>query len=186
MEQGAGIMIGLNILFIIFVLLFAIIGLMRGWAKELLVTFAVILSLFISTVLEKFMPYIQNLVASGDTITLFWVRFSILLCLVIFGYQTPNLGRLSDSMKFVRERLQDSLLGLFLGAINGYFIFGSLWYFLDVASYPFDFITPPVAGTSMGDAALRLIQTLPPQWLADPTIYFAVAIAFAFVLVVFI
>lgn len=179
-------MIGLNVLFMIFVLMFSIIGLMRGWAKELLVTFAVILSLFISNVLEQFVPFMQNLVASGDQITLFWVRFGILLGLVIFGYQTPNFSRLAESGKFVRERLQDSLLGLFLGALNGYFVFGSAWYFLDKAGYPFDFITAPVAGTPTGDAALRLLEALPPQWLGDPTIYFAVAVAFAFVLVVFI
>jgi uncharacterized membrane protein required for colicin V production len=179
-------MIGLNILFMIFVLLFAVIGLMRGWAKELLVSFAVILSLFVGTLMEKFIPFIQNLATSGDLATMFWVRFGILIGLVIFGYQTPNIGRLAESGKFVRERLQDSLLGLFLGAINGYLIFGSIWFFLDKAAYPFEFITAPVAGTPLGDAALRLIQTLPPQFLGDPTIYFAVAIAFGFVLVVFI
>ena len=179
-------MIGLNVLFIIFVLMFAIIGLMRGWAKELLVSFSVVLSLFITTVLEKFVPFVQNLSTTGDVSTLFWVRFGIMVGLVIFGYQSPNIGRLADTGKFVRERLQDSLLGLFLGAVNGYFVFGSIWYFMDAAGYPFDFITAPVAGTEMGDAAIRLIESLPPQWLGDPTIYFAVAIAFAFVLVVFI
>jgi uncharacterized membrane protein required for colicin V production len=179
-------MIGLNVLFIIFVLMFAIIGLTRGWAKELLVSFSVILCLFITTVLEKFVPFMQNLANTGDLSTLFWVRFSLMVGLVIFGYQSPNIGRLADTGKFVRERLQDSLLGLFLGAVNGYFVFGSIWYFMDAAGYPFDFITAPVAGTEMGDAALRLIESLPPQWLGDPTIYFAVAIAFAFVLVVFI
>ena len=179
-------MIGLNVLFIIFVLMFAIIGLMRGWAKELLVSFSVILSLFITTVLEKFIPFVQNLSTTGDVSTLFWVRFSLMVGLVIFGYQSPNIGRLADTGKFVRERLQDSLLGLFLGAVNGYFVFGSIWYFMDDAGYPFDFITAPVAGTEIGDAAIRLIESLPPQWLGDPTIYFAVAIAFAFVLVVFI
>ena len=179
-------MIGLNVMFIIFVLMFAIIGLMRGWAKELLVSFSVILSLFITTVLEKFVPFVQNLTNTGDATTLFWVRFGLMVGLVIFGYQSPNINRLADTGKFVRERLQDSLLGLFLGAVNGYFVFGSIWYFLDAAGYPFEFITAPVAGTAMGDAAIRLIESLPPQWLGDPTIYFAVAIAFAFVLVVFI
>jgi uncharacterized membrane protein required for colicin V production len=179
-------MIGLNVLFIIFVLMFAMIGLMRGWAKELLVSFSVILSLFVTTVLEKFVPFVQNLSLTGDVKTLFWVRFVLMVGLVVFGYQSPNISRLADTGKFVRERLQDSLLGLFLGAVNGYFIFGSIWYFLDAAGYPFEFITAPVAGTAMGDAAIRLIESLPPQWLGDPTIYFAVAIAFAFVLVVFI
>jgi hypothetical protein len=38
----------------------------------------------------------------------------------------------------------------------------------------------------MGDAALELIPMLAPRLLGEPTIYFAVMLAFIFVLVVFI
>jgi hypothetical protein len=49
-------MVGLNVVFWILVILFALIGMTRGWAKELLVTFSVILALFIIAVLEQFAP----------------------------------------------------------------------------------------------------------------------------------
>jgi len=179
-------MIGLDILLLIFIILFGVVGSMRGWAKELLVTFAIILALFINNLLERFVPFIRdNLATNPADVTLFWIRTVILVLLVIFGYQTPNIPKLAGSNRFVRERLQDVLLGLFLGAFNGFLIFGTIWAYLNDAKYPFSFIQPPPAGTA-GDFARQLIYYLPPQWLGTPTIYFAVAIAFAFVIVVFI
>lgn len=180
-------MIGLTAIFWLFVLIFAIIGLMRGWARELLVSFSVILALFIISVIERFAPFIPaTLTSNGSTTPLFWLRTVILVALVFFGYQTPNLPKLAGTGKFARERLQDSLLGLFLGALNGYLIVGTIWWYLDQAGYPFPIVTAPVPGTDIGDSAVRMISMLPPTWMNTPVIYFAVAIAFVFILVVFI
>ncbi|RPI34078.1 MAG: hypothetical protein EHM70_04045 [Chloroflexota bacterium] len=178
-------MVSLNFFFIFLVVLFAVIGAMRGWAKELLVTFAVILGIFIITVLERYVPAVYNSFAVPGSRSQFWMRSIIMIVLVFFGYQTPNLPRLG-STRFARERLQDTLLGFFLGAFNGYLIIGTLWLFLHQAGYPFPYITPPVAGTESGDAALRMLSWLPPRWLGPPIIYFAIAVAFLFVLVVFL
>lgn len=179
-------MIGLNVLFWIFVALFAIIGLTRGWAKELLVTFSVILALFIISVLERFVPFFRDNPVLMQGATYFWVRAVITIALVFFGYQGPNIPKIAATQRFVRERFQDSFLGVFLGAINGYLVFGSLWYYLNQANHPFPFILPPPAGTETAASVERLLSSLPPAWLNSPTIYFAVAIAFIFVLVVFI
>jgi uncharacterized membrane protein required for colicin V production len=178
-------MIGLDVLLLIFIILFGVVGSMRGWAKELLVTFAIILALFISNLLERFVPFIRDNLAANSDQTLFWIRTTILLLMVIFGYQTPNIPKLAGSNRFVRERLQDVLLGLFLGAFNGFLIFGTIWSYLNDANYPFSIIQPPPASAA-GDFARQLIFYLPPHWLGTPTIYFAVAVAFAFVIVVFI
>lgn len=177
-------MVSLLFLFYLFVFLFAIIGAMRGWAKEMLVSFAVILALFILTVLEVFVPFIRETVTGASR---FWLRLLILAALVFFGYQGPNLPRLAGSGRFARERLQDTLLGLFLGALNGYLIFGSIWYFMHASGYPFASITAPDFTTAAGQDALQVINLLPPEWLGvAPAIYFAVALSFVFVLVVFI
>jgi hypothetical protein len=105
---------------------------------------------------------------------------------VFFGYQSPNLPRLSESTKFVREHLQDTLLGLFLGVVNGFLIFGSIWYFLHQANYPISYIAAPIKGTVMGDAALKLIPFLAPAWLGTPLVYFVTALAFGFVIIIFL
>jgi uncharacterized membrane protein required for colicin V production len=179
-------MVALSGLFWIFVIMFGIIGLNRGWAKEMLVSFAVILALFIINVMETFVPFVKTLADSDPGGTIYWIRTLITLALVFFGYQTPNIPRLAAGNRFVRERLQDSLLGLFLGALNGYLVIGALWYFMDKAGYPFtSLILPPAAG-DFGNASRQLISILPPLWLQSPMIYFAVAICFAFVLVVLV
>ncbi len=179
-------MVSLTFFFYAFVVLFAVIGAMRGWAKEMLVTFSGILAMFIIQVLETYVPVIRDSFATPGSPTQFWMRFIILLLLVFFGYQTPNLPKLGGS-RFAREKLQDTLLGVFLGALNGYFVVGTLWYFMAQAGYPFfKYILPPVPGTPMGDAAIQLLSFMAPRWLGIPTIYFAVGLAFIFVIVVFI
>jgi len=178
--------VSLTVLFWIFIVLFAIIGAMRGWAKELMVTFSVILALFMITVLETYVGPIKNTIVRGGGSTLFWMRTIITFMLVFFGYQTPNLKALAGA-RFARERLQDSLLGLLLGALNGYLVIGTLWWFMDSTGYPYpNVISPPNPGTAAGEAALRWIGYLPPHWLTIPWIYIAVGVAFMFVIIVFI
>jgi len=180
-------MISLDVLLFIFIALFAIIGAMRGWAKELLVTFSLILALFIMSVLESFIPFFREIISTGTPQTVFWLRTGILTLLVFAGYQTPRIPRFAESGRFVRNVLQDGLLGVFLGGANGFMIFGTIWYYLNVAGYPFSFVSPPDTATAAGEAATRFLAILPPNWLmSTPTIYFAVAIAFAFVIMVFI
>ena len=54
-------MISLVFTFWMFVVLFGIIGLMRGWAKELLVVFSVILALAFNRLLERYVPVVNTL-----------------------------------------------------------------------------------------------------------------------------
>jgi lysylphosphatidylglycerol synthetase-like protein (DUF2156 family) len=177
-------MVSLGFFFFFLLALFAVIGAMRGWAKELLVTFSVILAVFIITVVERYVPAVYTSFAAPGSVAQFWLRTIILIILVFFGYQTPNLPRLGA--RFARERLEDMLLGLFLGGINGYLVIGTLWLYLHQAGYPYPYITPPDPNTELGAAALRMLEWLPPGWLGPPVIYFAVAVAFIFVIVVFL
>jgi hypothetical protein len=175
-------MVGLTVMFWMFVILFAIIGAMRGWAKELMVTFSVVLGIFIITLLEQFVPILK---AGLGEVPQFWVRTIIFTALVFFGYQTPNIKAIAGA-RFARERLQDVLLGLIIGALNGYLVVGTLWYYMDQAGYPFvPYFTAPNLNEPMGRAAEQLIARLPPVFLQPPWLYFAVALAFLFVVVVF-
>lgn len=172
-------MMTLTFAFWFYVVIFAIIGAMRGWAKELLVTFSVILSLFLLEVFSRYVPPVRDFFAKPNGSSEFWVRTVLMLFLVVFGYQTPNIPKFQNT-RFARERLADTLLGLFLGAFNGFLIFGTLWYFLDDSGYPFTkFITKP-------DPIPPVMAYLPPKWLGVPLIYIAVAVSFMFVLVVFL
>jgi len=175
-------MVSLTFMFWLFVILFGVIGAMRGWAKELLVSFSLILALAFNRLLERYVPVVNTLPADG--IALFWMRTIIVGALVYFGYQTVALPRFAT--KAVREKLQDSLLGFILGATNGFMVVGAIWFYIHAANYPFEYITAPVPGTTMGDAANALIPLLAPNLLGEPAIYFAALISFIFVMVVFI
>ena len=64
-------------IFWMYVVLFALVGWMRGWAKELLVSFSVLLALALNHVLRRYIPLAQNLPETDQS--LFWVRTIILL-----------------------------------------------------------------------------------------------------------
>ena len=177
-------MVSLTFVFWMYVVLFGVIGGMRGWAKEILVSFSVILALTLTTLLEHYVPFIRDVLKVDNPGMYFWLRAIILGMLVFFGYQTPNISRFAPKM--TREKFQDILLGLVLGALNGYLIAGTIWYYLHDASYPFPLITPPDPNTLVGKAALSMLHYMPPLILGIPAIYFAVVLAFIFVLVVFI
>ncbi len=177
-------MISINVVFWMFVIIFSIIGAIRGWVKELMVMFSVILAIFLLNVLGT---YTKIFVAMGQAPSmLFWVRTALVLALAFFGYQSPKIPQIAATGKLGRDRLQDVLLGVVIGAINGFLIFGTVWWFLHQADYPFDIITRPAMGTPAGDAALKMVSFLPPAWMSGSFVYFAVGIAFVFVLVVFI
>jgi lysylphosphatidylglycerol synthetase-like protein (DUF2156 family) len=179
-------MVSLPFFFFFFMGISAIIGALRGWAKEMMVSFSLILAMFIISVLERYVSVVRDSLAVPGSLAQFWLRTIIVILLVFFGYQTPNIAKFG-AQRFVRERLQDSLLGIFLGALNGYLIFGTLWYFMAQANYPFpNLIRTPQATDPMGDLAMKMVAILPPNWLGIPTVYFAVAVAFLFVIVVFI
>ena len=179
-------MMTLTFAFWLFVLLFAVIGAMRGWAKELLVTFSVILALFILNVLGRYVPPFRDFLGASGGTTSFWLRSVVVILLVFFGYQTPNIQKIAGA-RFARERLSDMLLGLVMGAINGFIIIGTLWFFMDETNYPFPiYISAPDPANPMSEPALKLLPFLAPHWLGIPQIYFAIAVAFLFVIVVFI
>ena len=180
-------MVSLVLVFYIFVILFALVGTVRGWAKELVVTFSVILSLFLIAVMENYVPWVKDMLPTLPLRTGFWVRALILILLAFFGYQTPaTFERLAAKTTKSSERVQDWMLGLFLGGINGYLVIGSIWYFMIQAGYPFESISAPGGEDPFYNAAQILAGILPPAWLGVPQIYFAVGLAFVFVIIVFL
>jgi hypothetical protein len=175
-------MMSIVYIFWMYVILFAVIGAMRGWAKELLVAFSVITALAVILLLEKYIPLVRDLDKAGSSV--FWIRSIILLSLVYFGYQTVAIARFAS--KAVRERLQDSLFGAVLGGINGYFVAGTLLFYNHVANYPYKNIISPATDQAIAQAVEVMMKYMPPRLLGEPGIYFAVIIVLIFIIVVYI
>jgi uncharacterized membrane protein required for colicin V production len=176
--------VSLVVLFGIFVVLFGVIGAMRGWAKELLVTSAVVLGLFLNAILETYISPYRTALFLQPGQTQFLIRSSLLILLAFFGYQTPHIRALEP--KVARERLEELLLGMFLGTLNGYLIVGSLWYYLHQAGYPTNLVVWPPPVPDVETTINNLVQYLPPAALPIPHIYFAVGVVFVFIIVVFV
>lgn len=175
-------MVSLTVIFWMYIILFAIIGAMRGWAKELLVSFSVILALALNHLLRRYIPMVTSLDIASTS--LFWIRVGITVPLVFFGYQTvASIGHLASKAK--KDKLQDALFGAVMGGVNGYLVMGTLWNYLDEAKYPFKgiFITPP---SDIAAEIAEMMLKMPPHFLGEPGIYFAVIIAFIFIIVVYV
>ncbi len=197
-------MISIWVVFWMLVVIFSIVGAFRGWVKELLVIFSVILALFLLHISGEYLGLVQPFTkvlegvdakaafsvleeATQEALRVqFWIRALIVISLAVFGYQTPNISFIKDKAR--REQIQDILFGAVLGAMNGYLIIGSLWAYMDSAHYLFEtYISGPEAGTELGDKALSMIQNLPPNFFSSEAgLLMAVGVAFLFVLVVFI
>jgi len=161
-------MISILSAFWMFVLLFGLIGAMRG-------------CLVPGAAFQSLPDPIQSQLKVQ-----FWSRAAIVAILAFFGYQTPRLAVLKDKAR--REKIQDVLLGAVLGLGSGFFIVGTLWFYMEAAHYPFSpNIMPPQPGTPLGDAALNAIKYFPPVFASNQIgLFFSVVVAFMFVLVVFI
>ena len=175
-------MMSILYVFWMYVVLFAVIGAMRGWAKEILVSFSVILALTTNHVLQKYIPLVNALPV--DSSSLFWIRTVIIITLVYFGYQTVvSVARLAS--RAARERLQDTLFGVVMGGLNGYLIAGTILFYIHEAKYPFPNVisAPP---SDILEGINTMMTWMPPHVLGEPGIYFAVLLCFIFVIVVFI
>ncbi|MBK8902957.1 MAG: CvpA family protein [Anaerolineaceae bacterium] len=191
-------MLSLGTLFWLMVLFFGIIGSLRGWTREVIATSGLILSLFAI----DFFGYLVLSAPTGATLTPERQRFYYLaifhLVFAFFSYQGPVFAgaRLSERLR-VRDNLQDKLLGLFIGMLNGYLVVGSLWSFLEYRVQPTrDWIRLPIGEPYPFDISVltrpditagldSLIGRLPLPLLA-PYLPFLVVIVFLFVIIVMI
>jgi hypothetical protein len=175
-------MMSIIYIFWMYVLLFAFIGAMRGWAKELLVIFSVVTALAVNLLLERYIPLVRDLDKASASV--FWTRVIILGALVYFGYQTVNFSRFQAGSR--REKLQDNLFGAVLGAVNGYLIAGSVLYYIHFANYPHPTVLSRATDPAIAEAVERMMAVMPPRFLGEPGIYFAVIIILIFIIVVYI
>lgn len=171
-------MVSLSVLCYIFIILFAAIGMIRGFRKEIVVTVAGILSLF---TIEVVLPKIFG---SIDGTKMLIINLIVLSALAFFGYQTPSYGRFSDSGRFNRDTALDLLLGGISGALNGYIFFSTAWFYLEKAGYPFSWISAPDPNTSIGQTAINLLNDSFPNVLTGNWLLIALAAAVAIMLAV--
>jgi hypothetical protein len=175
--------IQLSAVLLMMALLFALLGYLRGWNKELISMAGIILGLF---ALFQFDSLLRGVLLRGvarDQV--FLIQTILFVAVVFFAYQTRALGR-ADSPGG-RDRLQEGILGALIGFINGYLIWGSIWYFMDINEYP---LAPAVIAPAPGSPSDQARDLLPLVILgggvngSGDLLAVAVIVLFLFVLIV--
>jgi uncharacterized membrane protein required for colicin V production len=164
-----------------FILIFGLMGALRGWGKEVLVLFSVVVALAMRLIFSQYVPFVKDILARPP-IEQFYIYSTLIIFMAIAGYAGPVVSaRLAG--KATREKVQDFLLGFIIGAVNGYLIVGSIWYFLHAANYGIWGIQPPPAGSA---AEALAVGYLPPSWLSDPLLLTIFVLASVFVVIVIV
>lgn len=204
-------MISILTIFFYMVFFFGLIGSMRGWQLEVIATTGLIGTIaaltqfgndFVPRLVEVTMfiwgvePDPATAADRGSVI----IQLAFMCLMAFFSYQvvsriSQNIGsnRLGDRL---RNGFQKRFIGFFLGLINGYLFFGSLWGFLEfvlvpgigyqrrlplTAPYPFSIET--ITRPDVNSAAQAWIEFLPVGWLS-PTIWLLLFFAFFFLVII--
>jgi len=158
-------------LFGISIILFAVIGAVRGWSKEVIAMAGLVLSLFaINTFGHLFIKIVGGVGIGGNEADFlaemqrqFLVLAPIHMIIAFFSYQAVLLVR---SRITPRKSIQERLLGFIFGALNGYLIVGTLWSLLEYKITPDGWIRiPPNFPYAFESIVLRPIIESPNQEL---------------------
>ncbi len=150
-------MIELVALLFIMTVLWAVFGYFRGFNRELIATAGIILAIFALFQFDSLLR--TTLLGNVSTDQVFIIQTLIFIVIVFFAYQTRTFfGRDVQRMREGRDTSQSSVLGAIMGAINGYLIWGTIWYFMDINEYP---LSPYIIAPGVGTASDQATSILP-------------------------
>ena len=128
-------MIGLVTTLWIMIAFFAVVEMQRGWTRAVIASSGLVLSLF---AINQFAPFLFGALghfdeAFNETIwrRQIFVLAAIHLTIAFFSYAGPAFsGKLSGRLA-IRDNIQDKLLAILVGVVNGYLAIGTLIAFLE-------------------------------------------------------
>jgi hypothetical protein len=151
-----------EITFLFVILIFTVVGIVRGYHRELGVTVMLLLALLVLMFLEtQFPELLKSLLAvlagsnTTDQATAKAIIYTGFLCAIVFiSYQ-------GDTLTFPGGT-RSPLMGLGAGLLNGYLFAGSVWYYLAEASWPYLNVTGSFS--DLYNAASRLLPPAILDW----------------------
>jgi hypothetical protein len=143
-------MVEIQQLFMLLILVMGVIGMVRGFLKELGVTLVLIATLF---ALDRLIPIINGFITSGGlgflglgpesqsaNNLLFLLFAAMMVGATYIAYQGETLAYEGNNPKGI----VGALLGFLIGAVNGYLLFGTIWWAFNYYQYPFGLVTQPL------------------------------------------
>lgn len=163
----------IEVLFGIVVFVFALIGLGRGFLRELGTTTVMMVLLFF---LSRFDPYLDRGMVRGITMVsesvttqeVLATKCGVLTFVVVAAAFVSYHGETLAFSGELPTGVQRVVLGLLVGTLNGYLIAGSVWYYMDRFGYPVRWLG--VAADQLSPAAQAIVEYLPPAFLGQPVL----------------
>lgn len=146
----------IEIVFLVVIAMFGVIGVVRGLNRELGVTLMLLAGLLVLKLIEElyikeFKAILATFVKPQDQATAQMAIFCGFLTVLAFvSYQGITLSYAGAS--------QNNMFGLGTGLLNGYLYAGSLWYYMDWAGWPFLKVNEPFS-----DFYRFAVTLLPPN-----------------------
>ena len=167
-----------ELIFISIGVVITLIGLARGYVKELGSTLIILVAIFILTFFEEQLTGVLNAIGGavgdgGDTGNelLLSTVYSIIFIVIVFGAYS---GRTLNFTGTPAPPPQGTLISLLIGMLNGYLIAGTLWYYQHTFNYPIGQLV--TFENTLTETAQTLIDYLPPS-LFDNPVYWIVPVA---------
>lgn len=128
----------------------AVIGYLRGWNREIVVTAGAVLAMFLLFQFDSLLR--GTLLSTAPREQTFFIQAGIFLLIVYAAYQNRTFN--------ARERTGNisGLLGALVGFFNGYLIGGTLWYFLDINEYP---LSPLITAPGLASPSAQSLPAIP-------------------------
>lgn len=162
-------MVPIEVVWFIIVLLFGLIGIVRGYLKELGVTTVVVIALYGITTFEgRLVPLLIRVVrGAGEPGAVFWQTVLCMVGLAVVAFISYH----GQTLAFQGKQPANGALVVFLnasaGLVNGYLIAGGIWFYLDRLNYPLlGFTSENLSGFA------RQLLLLMPQDLLGPYLLF--------------
>lgn len=169
----------IEILYIGIALTVALVGLARGYVKELGSTLIILVAIFILTFFEDQLSGVVTVVGErlfgADNQTevnaVLSIFYSLVFIILVFGGYS---GRTLPFSGTPAPPPQGTLISLMVGLLNGYLIAGTLWYYQHVFDYPLgQWVT---FQNQLTPTAQTLVKYLPPTLFENP-VYWIVPVA---------
>lgn len=151
--------------------IFGLIGLSRGFLKELGVTLPMMFLLFflnqfsqqLDTGMAKAVQASGRVqIASQQGLVQCWLYIALLVLAAFVSYSGETLAYGGTPLRGP----QSIVLGTLTGLLNGYLIVGSIWYYMDKFNYPIAFMGFSV--NNLSSLAQSIIPYLPLNFLGAP------------------